>query len=78
MPTAADNSRNLPMSASYTKHLANPQQSNAALAEALAILGGEQQHRQDCARAQSIIGAWPGYEPTPLVSLEDLARRGRG
>ena len=60
------------MAASYTQHFANPRQSNAALVEALAVWGGER-HRRECARAQSIISAWPGYESTPLVSLEDIA-----
>ena len=64
------------MAASYTQHFANPHQGNTALAEALAIFSGEQ-HRQDCAKAQSIISAWPGYEPTPLISLEDMAGAAR-
>ena len=60
------------MAVSYTQHFANPHQNSRALAEACAVFGGDQ-YRRDCAKAQSIISAWPGYEPTPLVSLEDIA-----
>ncbi len=57
------------MSYSYTKHYKNPSQSNSAYHIAEALFPDN-----DCATAQSIIPQWPGYAPTPLISLTDIAQ----
>jgi len=52
----------------YTQHLHNAQQSNAlgAMVDALFSAG-------DCATAYSKICQWDAYQPTPLISMTDIA-----
>lgn len=53
----------------YTKHLANAQRDVSASHVADALFPND-----DCAKAKSIISTWPGYMPTPLHSLPDIAQ----
>jgi len=53
----------------YTNHLANSQRDVAASHVADVLFPND-----DCAKAKSIISTWPGYQPTPLHSLPDIAQ----
>lgn len=53
---------------SYTSHFHNVEQSNDIGAVVSALFSAE-----DCATAYSTIRQWPAYQPTPLVSMTDIA-----
>ena len=52
----------------YTSHFHNVEQSNDIGAVVGALFSAD-----DCARAYSTIRQWPAYQPTPLVSMTDIA-----
>jgi diaminopropionate ammonia-lyase len=57
---------------SFTHHFHNTQQDNHSGQLADDLFGNE-----ECAQALSSISQWPSYEPTPLVSMTDIAAEAR-
>ena len=57
---------------SFTHHFHNTEQDNHSCQLADDLFGNE-----ECAQALSSISQWPSYEPTPLVSLTDIAAEAR-